>query len=720
MTHTGLSGLTEELKLATVKSSLGGFSRGELFFGNGQDGQIVKVSSDGQIVLSPWVSLPGEGNGLFRGSLYHDDTEVFAGDLIAVTTSGQVWRITSAGEATQIANFQTHLEGLCVVPDNATKYGPLAGKILIGAEGQNRLYILAADGSSSFYSLDVAIEDIDIVPAGQDFYGMDYQNRRILKADRSNFSGLAGEIILTQESLGASASGLYRLFWDGTAVRTKAIPLDVGSASPGQWEHVTFADLRTGDGLSLSPPSSPPVYTNYFPSPGFPPIFVSPPVWVSPPYTNYLPPLYTNYFPSPGFPPIFVSPPGWVSLPIGEVTITITNPTEWSSSIGGGAFTNTYGWTPPVGGGTLILTNELSLPIGVGTITITNPSEWSLSIGGGTLTFTNVLSFPIGGSLDFTTGGTNGGGFTISTNTVSFPGEFNALPLLVGPSSLTPVFASGPWIYHLSQSNTAVIVANTNSVSGALEIPAMLNGYNVSHVGQTNLSNGIVNPVFSSSSNSVTNVIFSDGISAIAASALAFCPELTAVSVPDSVTIIGDNAFANCPKLSQIRLPDQFWNDFARIGLNTNVNLVNVSVSEVSSAVALSFSKGANSMTNQIEEARTAGRGEVTTNPASFNLFTEQQLNISRAQGRQEVLANPMAHGLYDSSSIMDLRMGGLMIQKEGSNAVVTFQPQTTADLTQPFTNSGTPIIHQIPMPGNKGFIRIDANPNPTPAPPQP
>lgn len=77
-------------------------------------------------------------------------------------------------------------------------------------------------------------------------------------------------------------------------------------------------------------------------------------------------------------------------------------------------------------------------------------------------------------------------------------------------------------------------------------------------------------------------------------------------------------------------------------------------------------------------------------------LVTALYINASRA-------------GLYDSNSIMDLRMNGLMLQKQGGNAVVTFQPQTTADLTQPFTNHGTPITNTIPMPWNKGFLRIQA-----------
>jgi len=64
----------------------------------------------------------------------------------------------------------------------------------------------------------------------------------------------------------------------------------------------------------------------------------------------------------------------------------------------------------------------------------------------------------------------------------------------------------------------------------------------------------------------------------------------------------------------------------------------------------------------------------------------------------------------------MDLSMGGLMLQKQGNNAVVSFQPQATTDLTQPYTNYGLPITSTITMPGDKGFIRIQARPYPTPS----
>jgi hypothetical protein len=108
---------------------------------------------------------------------------------------------------------------------------------------------------------------------------------------------------------------------------------------------------------------------------------------------------------------------------------------------------------------------------------------------------------------------------------------------------------------------------------------------------------------------------------------------------------------------------------------------------------------------------RTNGQIDVTSNPSAFNLFTQAQFDGSRTAGQSDVINNPMSYGLYTSDSIMDLRMGGLMIQRNGDNAVVSFQPQTTTDLSLPFTNNGTPITNTIPMHGNKGFIRINAKP---------
>jgi len=119
------------------------------------------------------------------------------------------------------------------------------------------------------------------------------------------------------------------------------------------------------------------------------------------------------------------------------------------------------------------------------------------------------------------------------------------------------------------------------------------------------------------------------------------------------------------------------------------------------------------------QATQTALVGTLLNNAGRAGLYNEVQYQGNRLNGRNDILSNPAQYNLYTSSSIMDLRMNGLMVQKNGSNALVSFQPQTTTDLTLPFTNNGTPITYEIPMPGSKGFIRINAKPIATPTPPQ-
>ena len=49
-----------------------------------------------------WVVLPGTGHGLLRGSLHVDRTGEYGGDLIVVTTGGEVWRVQSNRVATML------------------------------------------------------------------------------------------------------------------------------------------------------------------------------------------------------------------------------------------------------------------------------------------------------------------------------------------------------------------------------------------------------------------------------------------------------------------------------------------------------------------------------------------------------------------------------------------------------------------------------------------
>ena len=238
------SGMTDEVKIATVRSgNVGGFVAGDLFVGNGNDGQIARITDNGATVISPWVTLPGTGpHGLMRGSLYVDRTGVFGGDLIVVTTVGEVWRITSAGVPTRIAAVGVHLEGMIVVPPYPARFGPLAGKILASAEEQHQIWAFDAAGTSTVYDLGAfAVEDIDLVMPDENFFGVNYGTSRLLGVPREAWRPMIGDVLLTTETVAAGLTGLARVYWDGTTLSAQLIPLAPGSATVGQWEHTTFA-----------------------------------------------------------------------------------------------------------------------------------------------------------------------------------------------------------------------------------------------------------------------------------------------------------------------------------------------------------------------------------------------------------------------------------------------------------------------------------------------
>ena len=201
------------------------------------------------------------------------------------------------------------------------------------------------------------------------------------------------------------------------------------------------------------------------------------------------------------------------------------------------------------------------------------------------------------------------------------------------------------------------------------------------------------------------------------------CANLISTTIQGSPAAVGTNVFSECNTLTAVIFLDDAPASVSMPVFSTNSSATVYRLSNKSGwsnsfagrPTALieclfteqQFRDGAAGYTS----GRSQGRSDVTTNPSAFNLFTQEEFNNNRTAGRSDVLSSPMTYGLYTSNSIIDLRMGGLMIQRQGSNAVVSFQPQTTTDLTLPFTNNGTPITNTFPMPGNKGFIRINAKP---------
>lgn len=244
---SGLTGFTEEVKIGAVWESecQAGFVPGELFTGTGDPGVIARVSADGSRVQRAWVRLRGE-SGLLRGSLFQDRYCALGGDLVVVTTTGGVWRVSSAGDQTRVADLGTHLEGLTTVPDDADRYGPWAGRILIGAEDQGRIYAVTPSGDVESFQLGLTVEDLDIVPPDASFYGVDFQGRRIVTAGPEQWADKVGDMIAAEEN-----GQLWDVRWDADAGAFVKVLL----ARVAQWEHVTFSTSR----IVTRPPTATPV-----------------------------------------------------------------------------------------------------------------------------------------------------------------------------------------------------------------------------------------------------------------------------------------------------------------------------------------------------------------------------------------------------------------------------------------------------------------------------
>lgn len=269
---SSISGLTEEIKIGTVRSGpcQGGFSVGEMFTGNGKPGQIARISAGGGAIQNPWVTLPGE-SGLMRGAFFQDRYCAFGGDLIVATAddtvppphAGSLWRVTSAGVATRLFSGP-HLEGVTTVPNDAGSYGPWAGKILVGSEDLGCVYAVDAAGNATCYKLihpDTPLrpEDIDIVLPNENFYGVDFVQGKVYGAEAAQFSGMVGDFVIAEEASGI----LYHVKWKGTG-GTAADFLAEQVAKVTWFEHVTFSPA----GINPIPPGQ-------TPCPGGPSISVS-------------------------------------------------------------------------------------------------------------------------------------------------------------------------------------------------------------------------------------------------------------------------------------------------------------------------------------------------------------------------------------------------------------------------------------------------------------
>jgi len=115
------------------------------------------------------------------------------------------------------------------------------------------------------------------------------------------------------------------------------------------------------------------------------------------------------------------------------------------------------------------------------------------------------------------------------------------------------------------------------------------------------------------------------------------------------------------------------------------------------------------SFVSRSEELQDAAVARVHAKPRDYGLYSMTDYQANRITGQNDVTANPSTYGLYTPQMITDLNLGGLMMQKSGSNVTVNLQLQAAPDLSTNFTDYGTPVPFQVTLPSNKHFLRIRA-----------
>jgi hypothetical protein len=255
---SGVHGAPDEVKLATVKSTVNGFTNGDMFFGS--DTNVGWLSADGTRSNLTWCTLT---NGVvtnalvLRGGLYVDQTGIWTNNLIAVASDESyildqkgVWQVDGQQHPTLVANITaTHLEGAITLP-NTNAWGPWAGKILTGDEGARDevgnskpiIYSIDTNGVVSGYNLGIAPEDFDIIPANQDLYCTFQDSATIAKLPGALLSNYVGDLLITQEGSYYGPGTLFFVHWDSSA--NNFVIRSITSPNGEKIEHVTFAPIH--------------------------------------------------------------------------------------------------------------------------------------------------------------------------------------------------------------------------------------------------------------------------------------------------------------------------------------------------------------------------------------------------------------------------------------------------------------------------------------------
>ena len=252
----------DETKIA-VAPGLGSFSLGDVFMGNGNPGEIVRVQMDANGTVTrldnPWVTVPSTGR--LRGGITFDKTGSFNFDMLTVWTDGKIFRVKSDGtfslvaHLTQVTNLLRQPEGADVAA--ATGFGPASGCLLTGDQGGLNLWAVCPNGSTFIVlhlpsSLGLEVEWPLFVPSAGDLFFVDFDRGRVYKGDSRYFTNdLVGHVLLATEYRGQ----IWDVFYNATTntYQTKLFTLAVKDGLAIHLEQTAFVPALSSINSTLTP-----------------------------------------------------------------------------------------------------------------------------------------------------------------------------------------------------------------------------------------------------------------------------------------------------------------------------------------------------------------------------------------------------------------------------------------------------------------------------------
>jgi hypothetical protein len=223
---------------------LGGFVKDDVY-ASGADANIYHYANAGG-APNLFATLPA---GTVTRQIFFDPSGNFGGDMLVTTTSGNIYRVNSAGVVTPLANVGEDAEGMDIASSN---YGPFAGDLLVASEQSGSIRAVSNTGVVTTLALRDSggtpvnifeAETVSVVPLNfgqsgnplEGFYVANFPIDIQKAGNVSDFTPYLGDAIVTSEE--SSNSQVWDLAYDSTT--NTFVVTQIGNM-PGQSEDGIF------------------------------------------------------------------------------------------------------------------------------------------------------------------------------------------------------------------------------------------------------------------------------------------------------------------------------------------------------------------------------------------------------------------------------------------------------------------------------------------------